>query len=113
MNAVTKTIAAAAILTTLSGCAFQNQQWHADCTVQAKDVLQKVEGNKDGTSTSFERRLSTSCGVFNVSDSLAGNFSSYDTWNHLEVGKTYDIRTGGYRVGVFSMFPTVLEVRAK
>lgn len=94
---------------TLSGCAFQNQQWHADCTVQAKDILYKTV---DGTSTRT-KRLTTSCGTFNVEGTLAGNYNDWDTWNHLDVGKVYDIRTGGYRVGFFSSFPTVLEVRAK
>jgi len=109
-----KTIIALAITATaLSGCASMNQKVHADCTVLHKDVLQKVTGTKDSTTTSFERRLATSCGTFIVEDSLAGGFSSYDTWNQLQEGKVYDIKTGGYRVGFLGSFPTVVSIVPK
>lgn len=101
------------IATVLTGCSFVNNQVHHDCTVQKKDVLQKVSGDKHGTSTSFERRLITSCGTFIVEDSLNGGFSSYDTWNALQEGKVYDIETGGFRVGFFGSFPTVVKATPK
>lgn len=91
----------------LSGCSTMNQAWHTGCVIRAKDVLySSTDGN-----TSRNKRLSTSCGSFNVSDSLAGGFDSWDTWQRLEVGKTYDIKTGGFRVGILSQFPTVLEIK--
>lgn len=93
----------------LSGCALQNQQWHADCTVTAKDIL--YEKSDDGA-LDRKKRVSTTCGTFLAKDTLVGNFNSRD-WAALEVGKTYDIKTGGYRADVLSMFPTILEVRAK
>jgi len=101
------TLAVAAAVT-LSGCAAMNQQWHTGCTVNAKDVLySSADGNTDRT-----KRLTTSCGSFDVSDALSvGQFDSWDTWQHLEVGKTYDLKTGGPRIGFFSMFPVVIEVR--
>ncbi|ASR85655.1 hypothetical protein SEA_AMGINE_54 [Mycobacterium phage Amgine] len=91
----------------LSGCSSLNQEWHNGCKVTGKDTLySSTDGN-----TSREYRLSTSCGPFVVEDTLAGGFNSWDTWQALEVGKTYDIRSGGFRVGFLSSFPSVLEVK--
>lgn len=100
-------IAVVAAAPTLSGCSLQNQEWHADCLVQGKDILYSMS---DGDSHRTNR-LTTSCGTFNVQGSLGGGFNSWDNWSRLEVGKTYDLKTGGYRVGIASMFPTVIEVR--
>lgn len=97
----------------LPGCSFMNHQVHPDCTVINKDAIQKVSGDKNGTHTSYDRRLITTCGTFVVEDSVVGGFDSYDTWNTLAIGKVYDIETGGYRVGVFGSFPTVTKVTAK
>lgn len=98
------TIATAALLT---GCSTMNQEWHRNCKVQAKDTLYDTT---DGNSTRTYR-LGTSCGSFNVEDSISGGFNSYDTWNAIEEGKTYDIRSGGYRLGFLSEFPSVLEIK--
>jgi hypothetical protein len=106
-------VAAAAVAITGSACSMMNNETHHNCKVLAKDVLQKVSGNKDGTSTHFERRLGTSCGTFVVEDSLNGGFNSYDTWTALQEGKVYDIETGGFRVGLFDSFPTVVKVTPK
>lgn len=97
----------------LVGCAAQNQEWHTGCTVTAKDILVDISGSDGNTSTTRTKRVSTDkCGSFDVSDALSvGQFDSWDLWTKLEVGKKYDIKSGGYRVGFFSMFPTVLEVK--
>ena len=103
------TIAAVALAATaaLTSCSSMNQEWHNACTVVAKDTLY---GSTDG-STTREYRLTTSCGTFTVGDSIAGGFSSWDTWAKLRVGGVYDLKTGGYRMGWASSFPTVIEVR--
>lgn len=92
----------------LSGCAAMNQQWHGNCEVQAKDVLYRsTDGNSYRT-----KRVTTTCGSFDVEDSLtAGVFSSWDLWEQLEVGHVYDIKSGGYRAGALNMFPRVLDVQ--
>lgn len=101
-------IATAAVAVSLSGCAATNQQWHNACTIQAKDVL--YSGSQGDTSRT--KRLSTSCGSFDVEDALSvGQFDSWDIWQQLEVGKVYDLKTGGPRIGLLSIFPTVIEVR--
>ncbi|AGK87757.1 secreted protein [Mycobacterium phage Phrux] len=101
-------LAAAALLT--PSCSLMSHQVYTDCTVQAKDTL--LDGNGDGGVTRT-KRVTTTCGAFDVEDSLAGGFNSWDLWTALEVGKTYDIETGGPRVGFFSMFPYVTKVTAK
>ncbi|AXQ51891.1 secreted protein [Gordonia phage Catfish] len=95
----------AAALAGLTGCSNMNEQQHTGCQVLDKERLMT-------NGSSGEKRVVTSCGVFAVEDSFAGGFNSYDRWNVLEIGKTFDIRTGGYRVGFFSMFPTVIEVES-
>ncbi|AOE44574.1 hypothetical protein SEA_JUMBO_66 [Gordonia phage Jumbo] len=84
---------------------YMNQTWHSDCTVQNKDILySSTEGN-----TSRTYRLTTSCGTFDVEDSFAGGFNSWDRWSQLKENETYDIKTGGYRIGVLSLFPVVID----
>ncbi|ARQ95496.1 secreted protein [Mycobacterium phage Shandong1] len=111
MNRTLKGLAAAvavAATLTVPGCASSNQQWHNGCTVKAKDTLYS---SSDGN-TSRTKRLTTSCGSFDVEDAVeVGHFTSWDLWQQLEVGKTYDLFTGGKRIGWLSMFPTVLDVR--
>lgn len=103
-------IAAGALVAGLmfSGCATQNQHWENNCKVTSKDTLYSTV---DGTS-SRTKRLATSCGAFNVEDAWeAGVLNSYDLWAKLEPGKTYDLKVGGIRNGLFSMFQTVIEVK--
>lgn len=98
-----------AVAVALTSCSTAKQEWHNNCRVTAKDVLYS---SVDGTTTR-DYRLSTSCGTYEVGDSIAGGFNSWETWQALEVGKTYDIRAGGYRVGWASVFPTVLEIKSR
>lgn len=103
-----------AIAVALTSCSLANQEWHNDCRVTGKDILSSVSSDSKGNvSTSRTKRLSTSCGAFNVGDSIAGGFNSWDTWQALEVGKVYDIRSGGFRAGWADQFPMVLEIRSR
>ncbi|BCP29572.1 hypothetical protein [Mycobacterium intracellulare] len=95
------------------GCSSMNHQMHANCRVTGKDQLYITSGDKNGTRTSRTKRVSTTCGAFNVEDSISGGFNSYDNWALLEVGKTYDIETGGFRVGILGSFPVVTKVVPK
>ncbi|QFG10286.1 secreted protein [Mycobacterium phage DyoEdafos] len=104
--------AAVAVGLSMSACATQDQHWETGCKVTDKQILTDVSGSNGSTSTTRTKRLSTSCGAFNVEDAWeAGSFNSYDLWSKLEVGKTYDLKVGGIRNGFFSMFQTVLEVK--
>lgn len=80
-----------------------------DCKVTDKDRTSVSDGN--GGSKSDARVYTDSCGVVRVGDSLLSwTFSSSDTYAEIEVGKTYDFKTRGYRVPFLSMFPNVVEV---
>lgn len=107
-NIIIAAVAAGAALAA-AGCSTANQQWHSACTVTAKDTVYDVSG--DPPATTRTKRVSTSCGSFNVEDSVAGGFNSWDMWQKLQVDKVYDIKTGGYRFGLASVFPSVIEVR--
>lgn len=110
-----KAVAAVVALSAVAAvsCSSMNHQMHANCRVTAKDQLYTTSGDKNETSTSRTKRVSTTCGAFNVEDSISGGFNSYDKWALLEVGKTYDIETGGFRVGIFGSFPVVTKVLPK
>lgn len=96
-------IVVAAAAATMTRCTSLNQELHANCLVLSRDRL-----IQDGTSG--EKRVTTSCGTFTVADNLTSGFNSYDTFMALEPGRRYDIRTGGYRLGAWSSFPTVIQV---
>lgn len=94
---------AAGAAAALSSCTSLNQTPHTNCMVWSRDRL-----IQDGTSG--EKRVTTSCGTFAVADNLSSGFNSYDVFMSLEPGHRYDIRTGGYRLGPLSSFPTVIKV---
>lgn len=101
---------AVAVGLSVPSCAAFNQQWHSGCLVTDKETLYASGGG--GMDFNYVRRLATTCGQFEVKDAIeAGVTTSYDMWAKLQVGKAYDLRTGGFRIGVVSEFPIVLEVR--
>lgn len=71
-----------------------------DCLIEGKESINKKD--------SHEYRVYTDCGNFVVEDEMwAGNFHASDTYRDLKEGKTYDLRTRGWRVPFFSMFPNI------
>jgi len=73
-----------------------------DCYVRGKD-----RGGKEN-----DMRIYTSCGVFQNTDSiLRGKNTSADVWSRITVGKTQSFHVVGWRFGLTSDFPNVLEVR--
>ena len=93
----------------LVGCSMMNHQTHAHCAVTNKEQRQHVSGSDGDTHTSYQKLVTTSCGVFEVDDTIAGGWQSYDRWAVIEVGKTYDITTGGYRW--WGGFPSVIGIK--
>lgn len=104
MNGTTKATAAvfiaAALAASLSGCGIRYDGETTNCTVEDKYVQ---VGSK-----SSQKMIATSCGVFQVEDEISqGNWNSADIYAGIEVGKTYDFDTYGWRNGFFSAFPNV------
>lgn len=79
------------------------------CLVTEKDRTTSPEGGSD------MRVYTENCGVLAVGDNLfTGTFNSADIYGSIEVGKTYDFKTVGWRFPLFSQFPiitTATEVR--
>jgi len=99
-------LAAAALL---SGCSTVNQKEHRGCLVTNKEERQVVSGSDGTTSTNFQKLVSTSCGVFEVADSIAGGWQSYDRWASIKVDHAYNFTTGGFRLPW--VFPTILNAK--
>lgn len=75
------------------------------CTVTGKDRT------STGTQGQSDARVYTEqCGTLVVADSIIHpRFNSADLYGSLEVGKTYEMEVYGWRFGLFSMFPNILE----
>lgn len=70
-------------------------------------VTEKDRGGKDGG-----MRVYTSCGTFQNTDSiLRGKNTSADIWARIHPGKTQEFHVVGWRLGLTSDFPNILEVR--
>lgn len=76
----------------------------ASCVVKDKTTSSKGKG---GT----EYRIYTeNCGVLAVGDDIAkGSWDSADRYSGIEVGKTYNFDTVGWRMPVASSFPNILK----
>lgn len=95
-------VLAALGIATLPGCATLNHQTQT-CTVDTKDRIKGENGS--------EMRVYTDCGTFTVGDNIVSGFSSADLFGSLKVDHTYVIKTGGFRVGIISQFPIILEAK--
>ena len=55
-------------------------------------------------------RIYTDCGVFTVADEpLRFHFGAADVYNALEPGTRVDVTAVGWRIGVLSWFPNIIE----
>lgn len=74
---------------------------HTGCEVTDKDRTTNSEGKSD-------MRVYTTCGTFEVSDSLfIGRWDSADVYADIVVGETYDFTVRGYRIPIASTFPNI------
>ena len=106
MKTTNRATAVAALTTVaalvLAGCGIPYDGDTTGCTVADKYV---AIADKQS-----QKRVSTSCGVFTVEDELSqGDWNSADRYAQIEVGKTYDFETYGYRNGFLSLFPNIAE----
>lgn len=73
------------------------------CTVTKKESV-VVEGSNQ------YRVYTEECGAFIIKDTLVGfRFNSADTYSALKEGGSYNFRTQGFRLGITSSFPNILD----
>lgn len=73
------------------------------CTVTGKESV-VVEGNNQ------YRVYTEECGTFIIKDTIVGlRFNSADAYGALNLGEDYNFRTQGFRLGVTSSFPNILD----
>jgi hypothetical protein len=76
------------------------------CTVESKDRAADRGGRSDA------RVYTEDCGVFQVKDSLfEGTWRSADTYASIEEGHRYNFKTRGYRFGLLSWFPNIVQAQ--
>lgn len=79
---------------------------YESCTVTEKEDRALASLDKR------EPRIYTDCGVFVVTDELLRfHFNAADVYNTLQEGNSYDLTTVGWRVGLFSWFPNIIEAK--
>lgn len=77
----------------------------------------KVEGKERVTQKSGDNFESfylvyTDKGTFKLEDDLfRGNFRSSDVYGRLRQDSTYTFKTAGYRIGLLSSYPNIIEVK--
>jgi hypothetical protein len=97
---------ATAVTLTATGCTAMNQQ-AMTCTVTAKESVTVNSGDRPHNQY---RVYTNECGTLTIGDTIVvGRFNSADLYGTLQPGTTYAMETGGYRVGVFSMFPNIIS----
>lgn len=83
---------------------YTNTSTNTACVVEDKDRTRDRDGKSD------MRVYTENCGVLEVSDNLLKfHFDSSDVFNEIEIGKTYDFETFGYRIPVLSQFESIIS----
>lgn len=84
--------------------AWHNTETTQTCTVNDKTAV----GTKNGTDY---RIYTDQCGTLQVVDDFfAGRLNSADEYARIDEGETYRFTTLGWRNGLFSTFPNIVEV---
>jgi hypothetical protein len=82
-----------------------NDRWRI-CTVVDKDRGASSDGS------SHYRIYTRDCGVLADSDDwMRGKTNSADIWAQIQKGHIYNLHVTGYRLGLTSSFPNILDVR--
>lgn len=104
----------AVVVIGLVGCgyvvAYKQSERTEVITVEDKESVTKSSGSGESLSIQNEYRVYTDKGVFVVSDSFVYlNFRAADRYAGLKVGRTYSCKTAGWRFGLFSWFPNLID----
>jgi len=82
-----------------------------------KTVTAKVEGKEriteqHGKTIDSYYLVFTDKGTLKLEDDLfRGNFYSSDVYGRLRLDSTYTFKTSGYRIGLLSSYPNIIEVK--
>ena len=79
--------------------------------ITVEDKFERVTGDKSSTSQVF--CVSTKDGeVYHVRKSLwYWQFYSTELWSNLKKEKTYEIKAYGWRIGMLSIYPNIVDVK--
>jgi hypothetical protein len=84
------------------------------CTVTDKDRTSDGQGGSDMRIYTKGCNDSSAVKVFTVADNMfMGEYASADTYSGIEIGKTYDFETRGFRIPVLSQFENIVGVSVK
>jgi hypothetical protein len=84
---------------------------YTGCTVTAKDRTSDGEGGSDMRIYTQGCNDSSEVRVFNVADNVfVGQYASANTYASIEIGKTYNFETRGYRIPVLSLFENIVGI---
>lgn len=82
--------------------------WVHTTGTQVCKITNKESVTKDKTNQ--YRVYTDNCGVFQVSDEAwLGKFNSADTYSKIQPGTSYTLHTVGWRNGLFSQFPNIIQ----
>lgn len=80
-------------------------------TIEEKGSVVVSDGNNNSQN---QYRVYTDKGVYVVEDTIVFfNFRAADRYAQLKIGKTYSCKQAGWRVGLFSWFPNLVECKPK
>lgn len=79
------------------------------CTVSGKESVTV----RSGDSQENQYRVYTEdCGTLTVQDTIVGfRYNSADLYGQIKEGETYEFEIGGFRQGLFDMFPNILSIQ--
>ena len=90
--------------------ALKNSERTVTFKVLGKDSVTVSRGSGDTLQVDNEYRVYTDHGTFKVTDTLIyGKFTSADRYGRLQEGHTYTCKVAGWRFGLFSWFPNLIN----
>lgn len=103
MKKIAAALVLAAVAVTSTGCSTINKR---EVTVTVQDKERVCDSNRNCKYLIF-----TDGGTFENTDTLLnGKFDSSDVYGRIDEGKTYTFKVAGFRQGILSMYPNIIEI---
>ena len=107
-----RTIFVVVIIAIISTIIFNITSYVHTNTVTAKVTGKERTIKSDGDKIESFYLVYTDKGTMKLEDDLfRGNWNSSDVYGSLRNDSTYTFTTSGYRIGFFSMYPNIIEVK--